>query len=44
MIREITELKSLNVKFFLIEDNDGNVIQLFQARKNQPQTEGAVNR
>jgi catechol 2,3-dioxygenase-like lactoylglutathione lyase family enzyme len=44
VIREITELKSFNVKFFLIEDNNGNVIQLFQARKNQPQTEGAVNR
>jgi catechol 2,3-dioxygenase-like lactoylglutathione lyase family enzyme len=44
VIREITELKSFNVKFFLIEDNNGNVIQVFQARKNQPQTEGVVNR
>jgi|SRR5271167_338140 len=44
VIQEITELKSFNVKFFLIADNNGNVIQVFQNRKSQPPTEGAVNR
>jgi catechol 2,3-dioxygenase-like lactoylglutathione lyase family enzyme len=44
VIREITELKSLNVKFFLIEDNNGNLIQLFQTKKNQAPIEGAANR
>jgi catechol 2,3-dioxygenase-like lactoylglutathione lyase family enzyme len=43
VIREITELKSFDVKFFLIEDNNGNVIQIFQARKSRPQAEGARN-
>jgi catechol 2,3-dioxygenase-like lactoylglutathione lyase family enzyme len=43
VIQEITELKSFNVKFFLIEDNNGNLIQIFQARKGQPRTEGAAN-
>lgn len=42
--QEITELKSFNVKFFLIEDNNGNVIQVFQDRKSQHPTEGTVNR
>ena len=32
VIREITELKSLNVKLFLIKDNNGRVIQLFPGR------------
>lgn len=42
VLREITELQSLNVKFFLIADNNRNVIQIFQARNGQPQTGGAA--
>lgn len=34
VIRGITELKSFDVKFCLIADNNGNVIQLFQARRS----------
>jgi catechol 2,3-dioxygenase-like lactoylglutathione lyase family enzyme len=43
VIREITELKALDVKFFVIEDNNGNVIQFFQAKQGNPQVKGAVN-
>lgn len=39
--REITELKALDVKFFVIADNNGNVIQIFQARQGSPRAEGA---
>lgn len=43
VIREIMELKSFNVKFFLIENNNGNVIQVFQNKKSQPPTEELGN-
>jgi hypothetical protein len=39
--REITELKALDVKFFVIEDNNGNVIQIFQSKQGSPRAEGA---
>ena len=42
VIREITELKALGVKFFVIEDNNGNVIQIFQSKQSRPQVKGAV--
>jgi len=33
VIREITELKALHITFFLIEGNNGNVIQIFQTKQ-----------
>ena len=39
--REITELKALDVKLFVTEDNNGNVIQIFQAKQGNPRAEGA---
>ena len=44
VIREITGLKSFDVRFFLIADNNGNLIQISQARRSQPKIEGAGNR
>jgi hypothetical protein len=41
--KAIFESKEINVKFLLIEDNNGNVIQIFQARKSQPKAERARN-
>lgn len=33
VVEPITELKQFSVRFFEIEDNNGNVIQVFQARR-----------
>jgi predicted enzyme related to lactoylglutathione lyase len=44
IVREITDVKGMGVSFFLIEDNNGNVIQIFQAGRVNPPTEGEPKR
>lgn len=44
IVREITVVTGTELRFFIIEDNNGNAIQIFQASRANPNAQGTPNR